>query len=74
MNLEEKTEENIAYMVKQIRTKLQAVNQAALRSEHFDLQKYDELKEIYELVENKETFSLQEMDAIVSELGALTKE
>ncbi|MDA3130646.1 DUF1128 domain-containing protein [Aliibacillus thermotolerans] len=74
MNLEERTEENMAYMVNQIRTKLQAVNRGALRGERFDLQKYDELKEVYELVTHKDGFSLQEIDAIVSELGTMTKE
>nr|WP_175488345.1 DUF1128 domain-containing protein [Alteribacillus bidgolensis] len=73
MSLEEKTQENLSFMVEEITQKLQVVNTAVMKGDSFDLKNYEDIKDIYEMVESKEHFSVSEMDAIVSELGKLKK-
>ncbi|WP_252313831.1 DUF1128 domain-containing protein [Sinobaca sp. H24] len=73
MSLQEPTTENVHEMMDVMRMKLQIVNPAALDAENFDLNRYDEIKELYDMVSNKSKISVSEMDAIVSELGKLTK-
>lgn len=73
MDLSVKSNENIQYMVEQITTKLRMVNTGAISSDHFSTSSYDDLKDIYELVIRKTSFSPSEMQAIVEELGNLRK-
>ncbi|SDH92462.1 DUF1128 domain-containing protein [Alteribacillus bidgolensis] len=73
LSLEEKTQENLSFMVEEITQKLQVVNTAVMKGDSFDLKNYEDIKDIYEMVESKEHFSVSEMDAIVSELGKLKK-
>jgi uncharacterized protein YfkK (UPF0435 family) len=73
MNLTEQTTNNVEYMITAIKDKLRMVNVGAMRPENFDVELYEELKDIYDLVMKKETFSISEMEAIVSELGTLVK-
>ncbi len=71
MDLSEKSRVNIEYMINQIKDKLQLVNASALRAESFNTEQYEDLRDIYEMVKQKETFSVRELDAIVTELGRL---
>ncbi|GAE33921.1 DUF1128 domain-containing protein [Halalkalibacter akibai] len=73
MNLEANTRDNIEYMLEAIKTKLQIVNAAALNSKSFDTDQYEDLRDIYEMIERKSSFSVSELDAIVTELGKLRK-
>ncbi|MBU8907044.1 DUF1128 domain-containing protein [Desertibacillus haloalkaliphilus] len=73
MNLTEQSRENIEYMINEIIKKLQVVNAGAMKAESFDTDAYEDLKDIYEMVMSKSSFSVSEMDAIVSELGRLRK-
>lgn len=73
MNLSEKTVENVEYMIEQIKEKLKVLNLGAIKSSHFDEEMYEELKEIYEMVMKKPSFSPNEMQALVEELGNLRK-
>lgn len=73
MDLSQATEENIAYMIDAIKTKLRVASGAAIKAEFFDTAYFEDLKDIYELVAGKERFSVSEIDAIVSELGRLRK-
>lgn len=65
--------ENMEYMVNQIVTKLKMVNAGAIKSEHMDSDLYEELKEIYEMVMRKNSFSPSEMQALAEELGRIRK-
>lgn len=60
-------------MLEQITTKLRMVNVGAIKPEHFSESSYEDLKEIYELVNRKNNFSPSEMQAIAQELGNLRK-
>ncbi|MBB2479969.1 DUF1128 domain-containing protein [Bacillus sp. APMAM] len=73
MNLTDKTTENIEYMITQITTKLKMVNAEAIKAANYTEEMYDDLRDIYEMVMKKNTFSPNEMQAIVEELGNLRK-
>lgn len=73
MNLTEKSIENVEYMIEQIKDKLKVLNLGAIKPSHFDEEMYEELKEIYEMVLRKNSFSPNEMQALVEELGSLRK-
>ena len=73
MNLEEKSVENVEYMIEKVKDKLKVMNLGAIKPSHFDENMYEELKEIYELVMKKDNFSPNEMQALVEELGNLRK-
>ena len=73
MNLEINTRDNIEYMLEAIKTKLQIVNAGALNAKSFDTDQYEDLRDIYEMIERKSSFSVSELDAIVTELGKLRK-
>jgi len=49
------------------------MNLGAIKSTHFDGEMYEELKEIYDMIMRKNTFSPNEMQAIAEELGNLRK-
>ncbi|WP_191559638.1 DUF1128 domain-containing protein [Metabacillus idriensis] len=72
-NLSVKSVENVEYMIEQIKEKLRVINIGAIKPSHFDEEMYEELKDIYDLVMKKSTFSPNEMQAIVEELGNLRK-
>lgn len=73
MDLAQKSVENVEFIIEKIKEKLKVMNLGAIKPSHFDEEMYEELLEIYELVMKKDTFSLNEMTAIVEELGNLRK-
>ena len=74
MDLTEKTVENVEFMIEKIKEKLKVLNLGAIKPSHFDENMYAELKDIYELVMKKNSFSPNEMQALVEELGNLRKQ
>ena len=74
MDLTEKTVENVEFMIEKIKEKLKVLNLGAIKPSHFDENMYEELKDIYELVMKKDSFSPNEMQALVEELGNLRKQ
>ncbi|GAB6446174.1 MULTISPECIES: DUF1128 domain-containing protein [Bacillus] len=73
MDLSVKSEENVEYMVEAIKEKLRMVNAGAMRATSFNEEMYEDLRDIYEHVMKRETFSISEMQAITEELGTLIK-
>ena len=71
MDLSNPTQENISYMVEQIKEKLRMVNVDAMKAENFNTSRYEDLHYMYEMVMKRETFSPNEMQAIAAELGSL---
>ncbi len=71
MNLEQASPENLEIIIEEIKTKLKVVSIAAIKSTHFDLNRYDELYEIYDVVKGIEQFSISEIEQLVKELGKL---
>ena len=73
MDLSTATQENVIYMIEQIKEKLRMVNADAMQSDKFSEEKYEDLQYLYEMVMKRESFSPSEMEAIVLELGNLRK-
>lgn len=73
MDLAQKSVENVEYMIEKIKEKLKVLNFGAIKPSHFDEEMYEELKDIYDLVMKKNSFSPNEMQAIAEELGNLRK-
>ncbi|MFS1514171.1 DUF1128 domain-containing protein [Chengkuizengella sp. SCS-71B] len=73
MDLTQKTNENIRFMIEEIIQKLKMATAAAMKPEHFTLEQYEDIKDIYDLVSSKSNYSISEMEAIVKELGDLRK-
>lgn len=74
VNLSQKSTENVEFMIEAIKEKLKVLNLGAIKPSHFDEEMYEELKEIYEMVMRKNSFSPNEMQALVEELGNLRKQ
>ncbi|GLB59927.1 DUF1128 domain-containing protein [Cytobacillus sp. NCCP-133] len=72
-NLSEKSIANVEFMIEGIKEKLKVLNLGAIKPSHFDEEMYEELKDIYDLVMKKDSFSPNEMQALVEELGNLRK-
>ncbi|MDF0725880.1 DUF1128 domain-containing protein [Cytobacillus sp. S13-E01] len=73
MDLSQKSVENVEYMIEQIKEKLKVLNLGAIKPSHFNEEMYEELKDIHTLVMKKNSFSPNEMQGIVEELGSLRK-
>ncbi|MEK0317108.1 DUF1128 domain-containing protein [Cohnella sp. 56] len=71
MDLSKPTQENVEYMIEAIKTKLRMATGAAMQASHFTAERYEDLKDIYDMVASKERFSISEVEALVSELGRL---
>ncbi|YAR64242.1 DUF1128 domain-containing protein [Bacillus cytotoxicus] len=73
MDLSVKSQENVEHMVEAIKEKLRMVNAGAMKVANFDEDMYEDLRDIYDHVMKRETFSISEMQAITEELGTLMK-
>ncbi len=73
-NLQEATKENLAIIIEGIKQKLNMANTAVMRPEDFDLDNYEDLLYLYNMVQKKPSFSINEMTAIVEELGSFRKQ
>ncbi|EMA6343663.1 DUF1128 domain-containing protein [Bacillus cytotoxicus] len=73
MDLSVKSQENVEHMVEAIKEKLRMVNAGAMKAANFDEDRYEDLRDIYDHVMKRETFSISEMQAITEELGTLMK-
>ncbi|GGF95697.1 DUF1128 domain-containing protein [Paenibacillus abyssi] len=70
-NLNEPTQENVEYMIEAIKSKLKMATAAAMQASHFNVKQYDDIKDLYDVVADKNNFSISEIEALVSELGRL---
>lgn len=71
VNLEEQTQQNVEFMIETIKTKLRMATAAAMQASHFNIDQYEDIRDLYEVVAAKEKFSISEVEALVSELGKL---
>jgi len=65
------SQENVDFMIEAIKTKLRMASGAAMQPSHFSLDRYEDIRDIYEVVAGKDKFSISEVEALVSELGRL---
>ena len=73
MDLTKASEENVTFMIEQIKEKLRMVNVDAMRADSFNTEKYDDLLYMYNMVMKRANISANEMEAIAAELGNLRK-
>lgn len=73
-DLNQPTVENLAVIIEGIKAKLNMANTAVMRPEDFDLVHYEDLLYLYNMVQKKAAFGINEMTAIVEELGAMRKQ
>ncbi|UFJ39422.1 DUF1128 domain-containing protein [Brevibacillus humidisoli] len=73
-DLKEATQENLRFVLEGIKGKLNMVNASVMRPEDFDLSSYEDLLYLYNMVQKKQSFSINEMTAIVEELGSMRKQ
>ncbi|GAQ17816.1 hypothetical protein OPHB3_1753 [Oceanobacillus picturae] len=73
MNLENPSKENMSYILEQLGERLDVVNRTILDPEDYDLNKYDELKLMYEIVVQKGRLSASEAQAFIEELRSVRK-
>jgi len=73
VDLTQKSVANVEFMIEKIKEKLKVLNFGAIKPSHFDEEMYEELKEIYDMVLRKNSFSPSEMQALAEELGNLRK-
>ncbi|WP_239618478.1 DUF1128 domain-containing protein [Cohnella mopanensis] len=71
MDLNQPSQQNVEYMIEAIKTKLRMATGAAMQASSFTAEKYEDLKDIYDMVNSKDRFSISEVEALVSELGKL---
>lgn len=73
MDLSQNTAENIEFMVTAIKEKLRMVNAGAVKPEDFNEEMYEDLHDLYVMVNRKDHFSPSEMNAIIEEMGNLRR-
>lgn len=71
MDLNEQSQENIEYMIEQIKLKLRMASGAAMQASAFSKDQYEDIRDLYDMVMSKNTLSISEVEALVSELGRL---
>lgn len=71
MDLSGKSAENAEFMIEAIKKKLRMASAAAFKATHFNMELYEDLKDIYDMVMSKNSFSISEIEAITLELGRL---
>lgn len=71
VDLTQKTQENVEYMIEAIKTKLRMATGAAMSASAFNVDRYEDILEVYEIVMSKERLSISEVEALAKELGQL---
>lgn len=72
-DLQQRKQENVEFMIEAIKTKLRMASGAAMQASNFNIDQYEDIKDLYDVVESKDKFSISEVEALVSELGKLRK-
>lgn len=71
MDLNEKSAENVSYMLDQMAKKLEVANQIVFDPKGYDLSKYDEIKFMYDFIMKQNTLSAAETTAFIDELRSV---
>jgi uncharacterized protein YfkK (UPF0435 family) len=71
--LEKTSRENIEHIIEYIKKKLKVVNTAAISAKSFDTDQYEDLLDLYDYLNKKEAFTMNETESIISELGKMRK-
>lgn len=73
MDLNEPTQENLKYILNELADRLDIANRVLVNDKDYDLNRYDELKFMYDVVVKKEQLSVNEKHAFIDELRSVRK-
>lgn len=68
MDLSTASQENLQYILNELSEKLNVANRILMDEKHYDLNKYDDLKDLYDIVLTRPQLTLAETDAFIDEL------
>jgi uncharacterized protein YfkK (UPF0435 family) len=72
LNLNTPTQANLEWIVKEIKASLKVVNAAIINPEDFVLDQYEELLDIYRMIEKKQgRLTMMEIEGVLEELREL---
>jgi len=71
--MEQATEENMKIILDELADDLNVVNRTILDPEDYDLDKYADLKMMYDHVKSKDSLSPSETQAFITELSSMRK-
>ncbi|WP_085992419.1 DUF1128 domain-containing protein [Oceanobacillus senegalensis] len=73
MTLKTASQDNLKIILEELADRLNVVNRGLLDAEDYDLEKYDDLKLMYDIVVQKGRLSASETQAFVEELAKIRK-
>lgn len=73
MNLEQPTKENLEFILNELAEKLNVVNRMIMEPEDYNLNKYEDLKFMYDMIIKKGKLSPSETQAFIDELRSVRK-
>jgi len=73
MNLDKPTQENLEIIMTGLAKKLSVINRALLDPEDYDLAKYEDLKFMYDMINQRGSLSPSETQAFIDELRKARK-
>lgn len=73
MNLNQATKENLEFILDELKARLGVVNHSLFDVEDYDLNKYDDIKFLYEHIVKMGNLSPKETDAFIHELKDVRK-
>ncbi|MCS1351946.1 DUF1128 domain-containing protein [Mechercharimyces sp. CAU 1602] len=74
MNLGEPNKENMHFMIENMKTNLRVVNGSIISAEDFNLDQYEDIYDLYRLVEKKKgKMTTMELEGILAELASMRK-
>lgn len=73
MKLEQASEENLSILLNGIADRLVVVNRSIMQPEDYQIEKYDDIKFLYDHIESKGQLSVSETEAFIQELANYRK-
>jgi uncharacterized protein YfkK (UPF0435 family) len=73
MQLEQASEENLAILINTIADRLSVVNRSIMQPEDYQLEKYQDIKDLYDHIEAQGQLSVYETEAFIQELARYRK-
>ncbi|HLQ84220.1 MAG TPA: DUF1128 family protein [Pseudogracilibacillus sp.] len=73
MNLNEPTQENLKYILNELAERLDIANRILVDEKDYDINRYEDLKFMYDVVVQKQQLSINEKHAFIDELRSVRK-
>lgn len=73
MSLEKASEKNLKFILDELAERLNVVNRGLFDSEDYNIEKYSDLKLMYDIVVQKQHLTASETQAFIEELATIRK-